>query len=84
MRTTLSINDELLREAKELAARRKSNVSAVVNDALRKTLRDEQAVATKRNYRTPVYSPSEKGTYLSPAEMKEMLAAEEMDPYRKQ
>lgn len=80
----MSINDELLREAKELAARRQSNVSAIVNEALRSALKLESTSAKERKYETLVYSPRGGKTHakhISPAEMKEMLVAEETVPY---
>ena len=39
-RTTLSIDDGLLRQLKELAAGKKQTVGAVVNDLLRRALND--------------------------------------------
>lgn len=38
MKTTLNLNDELLRRAKERAARRGSTLTAVIEDALRSSL----------------------------------------------
>lgn len=42
MRTTLNISDELLAEAKVLAARTHRSIGAVVDDALRMLLRREE------------------------------------------
>ncbi|MEO0509455.1 MAG: hypothetical protein AAF065_06325 [Verrucomicrobiota bacterium] len=84
MRTTLTINDELPRKAKELATRRKNNVSATVNDVLQTALKGDYAASKEKKYRTIVYAPSgeePKVKYISPAEMNDMLAAEEMEPY---
>jgi hypothetical protein len=39
MRTTLNLNDELLIEAKEVAARNRTTLTAVIEDALRDKLR---------------------------------------------
>jgi hypothetical protein len=39
MRTTLVLDDELIGEAKKRAAERKSNVSAIVNEALKAAFR---------------------------------------------
>ena len=43
MRTTLNISDDLLAEAKVLAARTHRSIGAVVDDALRVLLRSEAA-----------------------------------------
>lgn len=43
MRTTLNISDDLLAEAKVLAARTHRSIGAVVDDALRVLLRRESA-----------------------------------------
>ena len=41
MKTTLNIADALLREAKEIAAREGTTLTALVKDALRRVLADE-------------------------------------------
>jgi metal-responsive CopG/Arc/MetJ family transcriptional regulator len=45
MRTTLILDDELVRQVKERAARRKMSVSDVVNEALREFLKPSAASA---------------------------------------
>jgi hypothetical protein len=45
MRTTISIDDDLLREAKQLAARTGRSLTAVVEDALREVLGRRQPAA---------------------------------------
>jgi hypothetical protein len=42
MKTTLSISDELLREAKEIAAREGTTLSGLVEDALRRAVADRK------------------------------------------
>jgi hypothetical protein len=84
MRTTLIINDELLAEAKKRAADRKSNVSAIVNEALRMALKTDSGTVSERAFRMPTYSPGRfevKDT--SPEELDELLVAEEAEAYRK-
>jgi hypothetical protein len=84
MRTTLIINDELLAEAKKRAADRKSNVSAIVNEALRMALKADSEPASERAFQMPTYRPGRfevKDT--SPEELDELLVAEEAEAYRK-
>ena len=38
MRTTIRINEQLLKEAKQLAARKGSSLTAIIEDALRESL----------------------------------------------
>lgn len=84
MRTTLIINDELLAEAKKRAADRKSNVSAIVNEALRMVLKADSESGVERAFQMPTYRPARfevKDT--SPEELDELLVAEEAEAYRK-
>ena len=82
MRTTLTINDELLREAKELAARRQSNVSTIVNEALRKELKKDSRTTNDKKFTMITYGDEEETAKdLLPEDFKEMLAAEERAPY---
>lgn len=81
MRTTLTINDELLNRAKKLAAKRKSNVSAIVNEALRKALKEDRVATNGRPFKVPVYHAKGRAKNMSPGEMKDLLAAEESEPY---
>ena len=53
MRTTINIHDDLLRQAKEAAARRQCTLGAVVEDALRKCLVQEQRDTGVRPTRLP-------------------------------
>lgn len=43
MRTTLVLDDQLLRQARRRAAERNATLSAVVNDALREAFREQPA-----------------------------------------
>jgi len=54
MRTTLNLDDHLLREAKRLAAARGSTLTAVMEDALRVVVRNSE----EAHERTPVELPS--------------------------
>lgn len=48
MRITLDIDEHLVREAERLAAERDTTLSAIVEDALRMLLRDEDLPLRKR------------------------------------
>jgi len=62
MRTTVRLDDHLLREAKQLAARRGETLTAVIEDALRQVLGRSQA----RSHQTRVKLPTFKGNGLMP------------------
>lgn len=54
MRTTLNISDDLLVEAKLLAARTNRSIGAIVDDALRVLLRREAAGSVPVDWAFPV------------------------------
>ncbi len=82
MRTTLMINDELLSEAKKLAAERQESISKVVNDALRLALSPQQAVDLDTDFQIPTFHPKTKTTIdTTPTELDVLLAAEDPSPY---
>lgn len=53
MRTTVNISDDLLAEAKVLAAKTQRSLGAVIDDALRVLLRREAAHAPERTWSFP-------------------------------
>lgn len=61
MRTTIRVDDELLREAKELAARTGRTLTAVIEDALRETFSRQHGSAAH-----PVELPTFRGGGLRP------------------
>jgi len=61
MRTSLRINDELMREARQLAARTGKTLTAIIEDALRESFRKRNTVARVR-----VNLPTESGHGLLP------------------
>ena len=74
MRTTLVINDELVAAAKRLAAERRTNVSQVVCDALRRELAASGSRATSLPPPIPVYGGGGGGTVdTTPAEFDALL-----------
>lgn len=84
MRTTLIIDDKLLAEAKKRAADRKSNVSEIVNEALRMALKRESEPVRKGAFQMPTYRPGKgKRTDTQPDALKKLMAAEELGEYGK-
>ena len=83
MRTTLILNDELVTEAKRRAADRRTSLSAVVNEALRKALHATAESGSATGFSIPTYRPRT-GPCLDtpPAELHDLLAAEDSSPYR--
>ena len=74
MRTTLVINDELVAAAKRLAADRRTSVSQVVNDALRRELAESVSRVASRPLSLPVYGGAGGGpTDTTPAELDALL-----------
>jgi hypothetical protein len=67
-------------KAKKLAADRRSNVSAIVNEALRAALKRESASAsTKAHFQMPTFLPAEaKAADTTPDAMYELMVAEEL------
>lgn len=84
MRTTLIIQDQLLADAKKLAAERQSSVSEIVNEALRQALKRDPASKARPSFSMPTYRPPQATAPhdLSPAQLHELLVAEEIAPYR--
>lgn len=82
MRTTLVLKDELLVEAKKRAAERKSNVSAIVNEALRAAFRSPPKAVESPLFLMPTFRPAAgRSINTSPEEFAELLVAQEMKPY---
>jgi hypothetical protein len=62
MRTTIRIDEGLLKEAKQLAARSGRSLTAIIEDALRESLARQR----KTRQREPVHLPTFKGRGLFP------------------
>jgi hypothetical protein len=62
MRTTISLDDHLLREAKIIAASSGKTLSEVIEDSLRESLARRKANAPRRRINLPTF----KGTGLMP------------------
>jgi hypothetical protein len=83
MRTTLVLKDEWIAEARKRAAERKSNVSAIVNEALMIAFRSAPNTETAVLFQMPAFSPvSGQQVNTSPAEFDQLLVAEQMAPYQ--
>lgn len=81
MRTTLVIHDELYQDVKRLAAGRRSSVSQVVNDALRRELLAPACNSSRARVSIPVYGHSTSHpTDTTPAELDALLHEEEARP----
>lgn len=61
MRTTVNIDEQLLAEAKVLAARSHRSIGSVLEDALRAFLEAQHRRPGNEKYQLPVYTPSEPG-----------------------
>ncbi len=74
MRTTLIINDELIAAAKRLAADRRTSVSQVVNDALRRELAESSTRNASLPLSIPVYGGvADRTADTTPAEFDSLL-----------
>ena len=62
MRTTIRLDDQLLAEAKQLAARTGKTLTSVIEDALREMLTRQQKATERR----PVRLPTASGNGLQP------------------
>ena len=62
MRTTIRIDEQLLKRVKQLAIRRNQSLTAVIEDALRESLSRQDAASE----RPPVHLPSFEGNGLLP------------------
>lgn len=83
MRTTLILSDNLIVEAKRIAAERRQSLSAVVNEALRKSLFSNDSMPQIQEFRMPTYRPVAGTQYdLSPESQYDLIAADETTPYR--
>ncbi len=79
-RTTFRIDEEILAEAKALAARQHRSLNSVMEEALRRLL----AAAHEREDRPPVRlttSGSPDGPHLTPAQIKQILEDEDIEHF---
>lgn len=55
MKTTLDLNDQLLAEAKALAARQRTSLTRLIEEALQSRLRAQVGKPARRGVRLPVF-----------------------------
>lgn len=55
MKTTLDINDQLLANAKVLAAQQQTSLTRLIEEGLQLRLRAQSVTASRRKLRLPVY-----------------------------
>ena len=55
MKTTLDLNDQLLADAKALAARQRTSLTRLIEEGLQLRLRAQAASSTHRRTRLPVF-----------------------------
>jgi hypothetical protein len=79
MRTTLVLDDQIIRQAKRRAAERNTTLSAVVNDALREALRE--APPPVRPFRLITFAGTG-GVRHDPEDLRKVLAEEDSDQAR--
>jgi hypothetical protein len=80
MRTTLVLDDGLLRQAKRRAAERNTTVSQVVNEALRESFR--RPIDKAPPFSMVTYGDAGKRKRLEPAEMSALLDEQEIESLR--
>jgi len=83
MRTTLTIADDILVEAKRIAAEKRCTVSAVVNDALRVALKQGRTRGSSAPFEMPTYGGAgvRKAPGISPAGMAKLGEEDELAPF---
>jgi hypothetical protein len=77
MRTTLVIDDELLRQVKRKAAERNATISDIVNDALRQCL--ERPVSAVVPFSLVTYGRSDESVSHEPSEFSAALEDEDRE-----
>lgn len=80
MRTTLVIDDKLLRQAKRRAAERNLTVSDIVNNALRESL--ARPVGAARPFALITYGRHGGRAHHEPSDFDEALEREDREPLR--
>jgi hypothetical protein len=82
-RTTFRIDEEILAEAKALAARQHRSLNSVMEEALRRMLKVTQEVQERPRVYLPTYgNPADRGKIdFSPERIKEILAEQDIEHY---
>jgi hypothetical protein len=82
-RTTFRIDEEILAEAKALAAHQHRSLNSVMEEALRRMLKTTQVVEDRPRVHLPTYgNPEDRGKIdLSPERIKEILAEQDIEHF---
>ncbi len=80
MRTTLVLDDRLVREAKRRAADTGTTLSEVVNDALREALRPNPRTVVP--FEMITYGDPSEPFHLTPQDIKELQTQDDLDSLR--
>lgn len=76
------LNDELVQAAKKKAAERHTSLSALVNEALRASLKPSQDKGSETPFKVTPFTPENvKKTDTSPDQFYDLLVAEDTEPY---
>ena len=80
-RTTVRIDEEILAEAKALAARQHRSLNSVMEEALRRMIATEQERQARPPVDLPTWGTPGKGPHLTPEDIKEILAQQDIEPF---
>ena len=81
MRTTLTLDNDVIDKARAVAAKRRLTFRAVVNEALRIGLKDLEKSATRRPYRTEPHAMGLRAGY-NPDNIQDVLSQAEGEDFR--
>lgn len=82
-RTTFRIDEEILAEAKALAARQHRSLNSVMEEALRRMIKSAQDTQARPRVKLPTYgNPEDRGKIdMSPDRIKEILLDQEAEHF---
>ncbi|MBV9379762.1 MAG: hypothetical protein JOY82_09005 [Streptosporangiaceae bacterium] len=80
-RTTVRIDDEILAEAKALAARQRRSLNSVMEEALRRMLAATQETENRPPVELTTSGPTSGGRHLTPEQIKEILEQEDIEHF---
>ena len=81
MRTTMVIQDEIFASAKKLAAEKGSSLSALVNDALRRLLKDPAPSPRVSPFRMPTFGSHNAPVDTPPNELGNVVEQGHLEPF---
>ena len=80
-RTTFRIDEEILAEAKALAARQHRSLNSVMEEALRRMINSAHERETRPRVTLTTSGTPGKGPQLTPAQIKEILAEQDIEHF---